>query len=156
MEDEKQLRILNALFIPLSQAMPALAASGDQEMIGRASKAMAYLVKKQIELSGASAAMDIGLAFDGDPEKLDERDAKIAELEEKVHSEGIGMGQVLEMNENALLLLQEQMRTMMETQQVLMEKLGVPNATSAVPGGESQGGLSTVPVSPPTVLPASA
>jgi hypothetical protein len=156
MEDEKQLRILNALFIPLSQAMPALAASGDQEMIGRASKAMAYLVKKQIELSGASAAMDIGLAFDGDPEKLDERDAKIAALEEKLHSEGIGMGEVLQMNENALLLLQEQMRTMMETQQVLMEKLGVPNATSALPGGESQGGLSTVPVSPPTVLPASA
>ena len=28
MEDEKQLRILNQLFVPLSQAMPALASSG--------------------------------------------------------------------------------------------------------------------------------
>jgi hypothetical protein len=30
MEDEKQLRILNELFVPLSQAMPALAAAQDQ------------------------------------------------------------------------------------------------------------------------------
>lgn len=53
MEDEKQLRILNELFIPLSQAMPALAAAGDNAAIQKASAAMQFIVQKQLELSGS-------------------------------------------------------------------------------------------------------
>jgi hypothetical protein len=68
MEDEKQLRILNQLFIPLSQAMPAIASSGDQQMIAQAAKAMQYIVTKQIELSGSAMAKDLGLVMKGDIE----------------------------------------------------------------------------------------
>jgi hypothetical protein len=156
MEDEKQLRILNQLFVPLSQAMPALAASGDQQMIQQAAKAMQYIVKKQIELSGASSAFDIGLAFTGDPEQLDARDAKIAELETTVHESGIGMGELLAMNENAVAQLQEQMAMLREAQELIFDKLGVSSTTSGSAALENQGGLSTVPASPPSVLPASA
>ena len=156
MEDEKQLRILNQLFVPLSQAMPALAASGDQQMIQQAAKAMQYIVKKQIELSGASSAFDIGAAFAGDVEAVDERDKKIAELEERVNADGLGYDEILEMNANALGLLQEQMSMLRETQEVMMQKLGVNSTTSGSAAPENQGGLSTVPTRPPNVMPASA
>jgi hypothetical protein len=156
MEDEKQLRILNQLFVPLSQAMPAMAASGDQQMIQSAAKAMQYIVKKQIELSGASTAYDIGMAFSGDVEAVDARDQKILELEQRVNDGDLGMGELMEMNGNALAQLQEQMTMLRETQQVLMEKLGVNGTTSTDQGGYSQGGQST-PVAPaPSVMPASA
>jgi hypothetical protein len=151
MEDEKQLRILNQLFIPLSQAMPALAASGDQQMIQQAAKAMQYIVKKQIELSGASSAQDLGLAFSGDVEAVDARDQKILELEERVNADGLGIGEVMEMNGTALAQLQEQMTMLRETQQVLMEKLGVNGATSGSQSPEMQGPSST-PAGPPSTL----
>lgn len=156
MEDEKQLRILNQLFVPLSQAMPALAASGDQQMIQQAAKAMQYIVKKQIELSGASSAYDIGLAFTGDVEAVDARDQKIAELEQRVNDGDLGMGEMMELNTNALAQLQEQMMMLRETQMVLMEKLGVNGTTSADQGGYSQGGQSTPLAAAPSVMPASA
>lgn len=156
MEDEKQLRILNQLFVPLSQAMPALAASGDQQMIQQAAKAMQYIVKKQIELSGSSTAYDIGLAFTGDIEEIDERDRKIAELEERVNLDGTGMQELMEMNGTALAQLQEQMMMMRETQQVLMEKLGMHSTTNGPQQGYSQGPASTAGGPSPTVMPASA
>jgi hypothetical protein len=151
MEDEKQLRILNQLFIPLSQAMPALAASGDQQMIQQAAKAMQYIVKKQIELSGASSAQDIGLAFAGDVEAVDARDQKIAELEERVNADGLGIGELMEMNTTAMTQLQEQMTMLRETQQVMMEKLGVNGSTSGSQNPEMQGPSST-PMAPPSTL----
>ena len=143
MEDEKQLRILNQLFVPLSQAMPALAASGDQEMIQQAAKAMQYIVKKQIELSGASSAYDIGLALVGDVEAVDERDRKIAELEARVNLGDSDMGELMSMNANVLAQLQEQMAMLRESQQIILQQLGAPSVTSAAPSGYSQGGQST-------------
>ena len=126
MEDEKQLRILNQLFVPLSQAMPALAASGDQQMIQQAAKAMQYIVKKQIELSGASSAYDIGLAFTGDVEQLDERDRKIAELEDRLNIGDTGMGELMSMNAAVLAQMQEQMAMLRESQQIILRQLGAP------------------------------
>jgi len=156
MEDEKQLRILNQLFVPLSQAMPALAASGDQEMIQQAAKAMQYVVKKQIELSGASSAYDIGLAFSGDVEAVDARDKKLAELEERLNGEDLGIGELMEMNSTALMQLQEQMAMLRETQQVMMERLGMNGAASGSQSPEMQGPSSTLNGQGPTVMPASA
>lgn len=156
MEDEKQLRILNQLFVPLSQAMPALAASGDQQMIQQAAKAMQYIVKKQIELSGASSAHDIGLAFAGDMETLDMRDQKLAELEEHINSGDIGLSELQQMNENAVAQLQEQMTMLREAQEMVLSKLGMNGNPSANQGGYSEGGVSTQGAPPPNVMPASA
>ena len=85
LEDEKQLRILNQMFIPLSQAMPAMAATQDQQMLMQAAKAMQYIIGKQIELSGSTSAKDIGLIWkDGDVQAVDERDQRIAGIEESI------------------------------------------------------------------------
>jgi hypothetical protein len=156
MEDEKQMRILNQLFVPLSQAMPALAASGDQEIIQQAARAMQYIVAKQIELSGSSSAYDINLMFKGDYEQVKQRDERIAALESEIHVVGTDLGGVFTMNETAIAQLQEQMTMLRETQEVMMQKLGVQTGPSAGGGGEMQQGNPTELTVPTTVLPASA
>ena len=132
MEDEKQLRILNQLFIPLSQAMPALANSGDQAAIQNASKAMQYIIAKQIELSGSSSAQDIGLIFKtGDIEQVNTRDQKIAELEERIEGFGGDTDDQLEMLVQLNAQQQEQISMLIANTQQLMEQLGVQNEQSA-------------------------
>ena len=156
MEDEKQLRILNELFVPLSQAMPALAASGDQQMSQQAAKAMQYIVKRQIELSGSSTAYDIGLAFSGDVEELDERDRRIGEVETGINDMTTGMLESMEMNDTALRLLQEQVTILGETQKVILERLGASMPGSSNGGGNPGEGSSPSLTSSPNVMPASA
>ena len=125
-EDEKQLRILNQLFVPLSQAMPAMAAAQDQDMLRQAAKAMQYIISKQIELSGSTSAKDLGLVFNGDVEAVDERDRKIMEVEAAVHNVEGGMGQMVDMQTNALAQMQEQIQLLSQTQQIILQKLGAP------------------------------
>ena len=128
MEDEKQLRILNQLFVPLSQAMPALAATQDTEALRNASKAMVYIIAKQIELSGASSASDIGLLWKtGDVDQVNERDARIMAVEERLEGVGTESEIHLELQSAAIVSLQEQVKLMAENQQLLLEKLGVMN-----------------------------
>ena len=164
MEDEKQLRILNQLFVPLSQAMPAIAHGGDQQMMAQATRAMSYIVAKQIELSGAQSASEIGLLWKGgDVEQVNERDRRIAELEGSLS--GIQEQAELEMEANnaAILQLQEQMSMMVQNQQMLLEKLGAVNGESTdgspTPEQSYSDPASSAPVGvsePSTVLPASA
>lgn len=125
MEDEKQLRILNQMFIPLSQAMPAIAQSGDQAMIQQAAKAMQYIVTKQIELSGSALAKDLGMVLKGDIDAVDERDKRIAMLEEKYSGVDSGMGELQDMNQQLMAQLQEQMSMLRESQQMIMGKMGM-------------------------------
>ena len=156
MEDEKQLRILNELFIPLSQAMPALAAAQDQQMLQQAAKAMQYIIGKQIELSGSTSAKDIGLAFNGDVEAVDERDRRIAVMEENMLANTTGNEQMMALTEAALTMLQEQMSMMRESQELIMKKLGMEIEPSASTTPEISGGYTQEPQEPSTVIPASA
>lgn len=141
MEDEKQLRILNQLFIPLSQAMPALAAAQDQQMLQQAAKAMQYIISKQIELSGSTSSKDIGLAWNGDVEAVDERDRKLAVMEENMLATTTGNNEVMKMTEAAMLMLQDQMSMMRESQQLIMERLGMQTETSAPMEPETETGF---------------
>lgn len=156
MEDEKQLRILNQLFVPLSQAMPALAAAQDPQMLAQAAKAMQYIIGKQIELSGSASAKDIGLVFKGDVEAVDDRDQRIAAMEETIHSVEGGMGSIMEMNDNALRLLQEQISMLRESQELILDKLGGATESSVQQEPVSSRPRSTQPGLAPTVMPASA
>lgn len=156
MEDEKQLRILNQLFVPLSQAMPALAAVQDQQMLQQAAKAMAYIIGKQIELSGSSSAKDLGLLWKGDVEAVDARDQKIMSVEQSVHDIEGSVGSVLEMNENALRQMQEQISILGETQKLILDKLGAFSNSSGGMEGEVSNGSPTQSPRPATVMPASA
>ena len=80
LEDDKQLRQLKEVFVPLSQALPAMAQSGDTEALARASKAMQYIVEKTIELSGSSHSNEIKKILRGeeDPTHVD----RVAQLEQ--------------------------------------------------------------------------
>lgn len=131
MEDEKQLRILNQLFVPLSQAMPAMAATQDTEALRNASKAMSYIIAKQIELSGSASAKEIGVLWKtGDVEEVNSRDAKIAEHEDRINGVAEQTDAQLELTATAIQQLQEQMSLMAQNQQILLEKLGVMNTGS--------------------------
>lgn len=132
MEDEKQLRVLNQLFIPLSQAMPALAASQDQEMLTNAARAMQYIIGKQIELSGASSAQDIGILWKtGDVAQVNERDQKIKAVQDAIEEVVAANDAEMAVQTQAITQLQDQIRLMAENQQLLLEKLGVPNEQPA-------------------------
>lgn len=131
MEDEKQLRILNQLFVPLSQALPALVQSGDAEAVRRASMAMAFIVGKQIELSGVSSAFDLKqLWMKGNVEEITEHQRQIAGVEERLS--GVAAQYELDMATQtvAIAQLQEQMTMMAQNQQALLEKLGVGSTPS--------------------------
>ena len=156
MEDEKQLRILNQLFVPLSQAMPAMAASQDQQMLRQAAKAMQYIISKQIELSGSSSAKDIGLVFNGDMAAVDERDAKIAALEDGMNSVGTGMNDLMQMNENAMRQMQEQIKLLAETQGIILQQLGAQKPQSTYESAGENNRLTAQPMNGPNVVPASA
>ena len=140
LEDEKQLRILNELFVPLSQAMPALAATQNQDMLQQAAKAMQYIITKQIELSGSSSAKDLGLVFNGDVEAVDERDRKIFALEGTIEGMGSGVSELMELNSTAIAQMQEQIGLLRQTQEAILQRLGVqPQQSGAEQGGYSEG-----------------
>jgi hypothetical protein len=126
MEDEKQLRILNQLFVPLSQALPALVQSGDAEAVRRASMAMAFIVGKQIELSGASSAYDLKRLWqEGDVEAVNAHQAEISGVEERVTMVASQVSEDMAVQATAISQLQEQITLMAQNQQTLLEKLGV-------------------------------
>jgi hypothetical protein len=131
LEDEKQLRILNQLFVPLSQAMPALAATQDTEALRNASKAMSYIIGKQIELSGSASAKDIGVLWKtGDVEEVNERDARIQQVEDAINGVSALHEATAETNTAAIAQLQEQMSLITENMGLLLQKLGVQNQPS--------------------------
>jgi hypothetical protein len=156
LEDEKQMRILNQLFVPLSQAMPAIAASQDQEAMKNASKAMQYIVIKQIELSGSVHAKDIGLMMAGQEDEVTARDARLKAAEDQVAQIGLQMETETDLMTEAMVQMREQISLLIENQQQLLSKLGVlspePTPVEPVLGGED---LQAQP-SRPTVVPASA
>lgn len=156
MEDEKQLRVLNEMFIPLSQAMPAIANAGDPAMLQQAAAAMSYIVAKQIELSGSSSARDIKDLWTGQADGLTERDKRIQELEDRLGITGEEVEAQLDLNHQMLMQLNEQLGLLAENQRLLTEKLGVTNEQSGSVGNSSGVVELTKPAGPATVEPASA
>lgn len=130
MEDEKQLRILNELFVPLSQAMPALAATQNTEILNQAAQAMQYIIAKEIELSGSAHAMDIQkIWLEGDVQGAQATDDKIRAVEESFSGTALVQAEEAELNSRAIAQLQEQVSLLVQSQQALFEKLGVVNET---------------------------
>lgn len=134
LEDEKQLRVLNELFIPLSQAMPAVASAQDPDMIKAATQTMKYILQKQIELSGASDAKAIAGIWRGDDvEVVNTRDAKIAALESSFAGNEADLEAELDQSHATIAQLQQQVSQLTENFNMLLSKLGVQNAQ---PGAE--------------------
>lgn len=153
MEDEKQLRILNQLFIPLSQSLPALVQSGDTEAVRRATMAMAFIVGKQIELSGSSSAYDLKRLWnEGNIEQVTEHQRQISEVDDRIA--GVAVQYEIDMAQQtaALSQLQEQMALMAANQNTLLEKLGVgstPSENGSAPVQEGVNNGTPAPVLTP-------
>ena len=145
LEDEKQLRLLNELFVPLSQAMPALAATQDQSALQNASAAMQYIIHKTIELSGSTHASELARVFqegagaiDGEVEKEQRLEAGIGELVSAI-----------DQNEETLSAtlseMRDQIRMLTEMNTELFEKLGVTSRANADPEATPLTGPSAIP-----------
>jgi hypothetical protein len=131
LEDEKQLRLLNQLFVPLSQAMPAIVQAQDPAMIQQASRAMAYIVGKQIELSGSQSAREVGVLWQGgDVDQVNERDRRIAALEDSYDGIVTASEEELSMNSLAIADLQDKVGQLTQNMQLLLEKLGAMQGPS--------------------------
>lgn len=132
LEDEKQLRILNQVFVPLSQAMPALAATQDPAMITNAAAAMQFIVQKSIELSGSNHAEQLAdILKDGVTPQFAAYQERIDQLEKNI---GGMMGDASESNTSigtALKQMQEQISQLSQMNSLLFEKLGISGPQSA-------------------------
>ena len=155
LEDEKELRILNQLFVPLSQALPAMAAAQDQRILTQAAVAMQYIIKKQIELSGASDAQNLVKLWDeGDLPGVEQKDEALAALEARVNDPDLEAER--EATVVALGTLQQQVSTQGEVLQEILNRLGVPSAPSAAESNSSSGEQPEMGAPDRTVAPASA
>lgn len=125
-------------------------------MLQQAAKAMQYIISKQIELSGSTSAKDIGLMWDGDVAAVDERDQRLAVLEENMLASTTGNDELMSLTQDALNMLQGQISMMRESQQLIMEKLGMETSTNAVEQPEMQTGYSTEVDNEPSVMSVSA
>jgi len=134
LEDEKQLRILNELFVPLSQAMPALAAAQDPEALQYATAAMQFIIQKQLELSGSAHSSQLTEILQGGvtPE-LQQREDAMGALEAAVGNISTQTSDELTMHATVTAQLQEQISMLAESQALILEQLGVSNATTATP-----------------------
>lgn len=127
LEDEKQLRVLNELFVPLSQAMPALAQTGDPEALQFASQAMRYIIEQEIRLSGSAHSTTLSQIFTKGRDDVGVSD-HIARTEALESSVG-GLAEVLAAeNENSAVAIagvQESVSLLAQMMVELTQKLGM-------------------------------
>ena len=133
LEDEKQLRILNSLFVPLSQAMPALGAMQDPGPIQRAAQAMQYIIEKQIELSGSNRSGDLkSIMQSGRTEQFNEYEQRASAFEQNIGGTLVEATAFQEQAVEAIVSLQEQMKLQAEAMAAMMKHLGMSTEPSAV------------------------
>lgn len=131
MEDEKQIRILNEMFVPLSQAMPALASTGDPLALANAAAAMQFIIEKQIELSGSAHSTQLKTLFkEGQTPVLTEFQQRVDALEISVGGATDEMAASVQATKDSMAEVKEQMGLLGQTQTAILEKIGVPNEAS--------------------------
>jgi len=139
LEDEKQLRILNALFVSLSQSMSALAATQDQELLRNASTTLQYIIERIIELSGSNSARELkSLLKNGKTEEFSQYEVRAAAFEDSINGVVAQTAEGLALTAAAMKQMQDQMKLMGESQKLMMQKLGVPMEQSAITEPDSQ------------------
>ena len=138
MEDEKQLRLLNQLFVPLSQAMPALASTGDQEAMAHAVKAMQFIIEQQILLSGSSKAKDLAdILRHGEKGEGAQNIQNSAAVEDHLSSFTETTVATQEQMANTVVQMQGHIKLLAQGQSAILQKLGVPMETSTANPAEN-------------------
>lgn len=148
LEDEKHLRILNQLFIPLTQAMPALVQAQEPEMLKQAVRAMSYIIGKQIELSGSSSSTVLRDIWVGKSiGEQGDRDNRIRSIEDSINGIGASSELQMQLTADAIQQLRENQAQMAQNMQLLLEKLGVTS------NGSTEGSQQPAAMPPQDVAP---
>ena len=132
MEDEKQLRVLNQMFVPLSQMMPALAAAGNQEALRNATSVLEFIMQREIELSGSAHSADMSRIFrEGPSDALTAQQTFAQEYEERLNTIDAARAEQLELEAAEKAQTREQMGLLRESIDAIMGHLGIPGAQTA-------------------------
>ena len=132
LEDEKQIRILNQLFVPLSQAMPALGSLQDQNVLMKFADAMQFIVARQIELSGSAHSDNLRTLWEGGATEEATEKIGIEEAMELRINEVRDLQAVAAQDQaNAIAELQTQNAMLREAIGEISKYLGVPTEQSA-------------------------
>ncbi len=135
LEDEKQVRVLQEMLVPVSQAMPAIAALQDPDMTKAATMTMQYVLGQLIKLSGAADAKAIGEIWQGkDVAQISERDQKIADLESGTSETTEVLTESSAITAQAVQSLQEQVSELTNAMSLMIEKLAPQAAPPAEQG----------------------
>ena len=155
LEDEKQLRILREIFVPLSQALPAMAQAGDQDGFRAGSKAMQYIIKKTIEMSGSAHVAELTAIFDGQDEVAQQSEDRLKALEEAMGGSESRYTEDSDANLSVLEQMQASIKALTDTVAALAQAQGLVPAPA--PGGQTDtpapGGQAT-PAPAPEAVPA--
>lgn len=131
LEDEKQLRVLNELFVPLSQAMPALAASQDPESLKYASQAMRFIIEQEIRLSGAAHSTTIAQIFrEGETAEVLSDVAESTALEQSIGALAANLDAENGNSAVAIAGLQQSVSLLSQMMAEIVQHLGVNNGAS--------------------------
>jgi hypothetical protein len=131
LEDEKQLRILQEMLVPIAQAMPAFANTQNPQMLEAAAAAIQYILRKQIELSGSSSSGELAALFGGTTKpELAQQGERVEALEKQISGFATELSTNNENTNTLVLQLSEQMKQLTEVNQLLMQKLGVTTTPS--------------------------
>ena len=143
LEDEKQVRILREMFIPLSQAMPAVAQTGDEQLIRNAAATMQYIIQKVLELSGSAFSEDLAtLLATGDTSAVNESRERIDAVEQELGGATRGVIEALGQTNTVIAAMHKQIQQLAESQETLMNQLGASKPASSDLGeGLGTGGV---------------
>jgi hypothetical protein len=102
---------------------------------------MAFIVGKQIELSGTSSAYELKkLWMEGETDATSQREQRMAQMESQITGVQTTYDQQLDMTTQALGQLQEQIALLAQNQSMLIDKLG---------GGQQPSGNGSAPTPEP-------
>ena len=151
LEDEKQIRILNEMFIPLSQAMPALAQTGDQNALKMASNAMMFIIRKQLEMSDSKHSTELQLLLGGQTKESEALTARQDQLESILGGRDAEINQEADLTASALVAFQQQLALQQEVIMQIAARMGVTPDGAAAGGPEQPALTASGPVSAPGV-----
>lgn len=143
LEDEKEIRILQELLVPISQAIPAIAQSGDQEALQMVSKGVQYIIRKQIELSGSSHSADLAMIFGGNSDKQQALEERHALLEARLSGVNSDVNAEAALTTANILQMQERIGVLSEAVSAMLER-----SQPGVTGELSEGYAPGAPASP--------
>ena len=131
MEDEKQLRVLNAMFVPLSQMMPALAAAGNQEALRNATSVLEFIMQREIELSGSAHSTELARLFrEGPTDALTAQQQFQRDFEDRLNAADGVQAERLELEAAEKAETREQIGLLRQSMDAIMGHLGIPGATT--------------------------